>query len=140
MNSRVIEVLLMRRLSVLSVTRNRKRRSMPMGWSAIDPHTPVFTFEIGHNSSGMRRSRTNSVSRPRTSWPGSPVRSSTKSRSRLDTFARECDGRKRYRSTRLSILCRSARLWCGNLSTRTHDEVVADCPDRNSTNRRASSP
>ena len=28
-----------------------------MGCSAIEPHTPVLTFDVGHSSSGMRVSR-----------------------------------------------------------------------------------
>ena len=54
-----IDVSLISRLSVLTVTRNRSRRSIPIGCSAIDAHTPVLTFDVGHSSSGMRRSRTN---------------------------------------------------------------------------------
>ena len=56
--SLVIDVSLISRLSVFSVTRNRSRRSMPIGCSAIVGTTPVLTFDVGHSSSGMRRSRT----------------------------------------------------------------------------------
>ena len=73
----VIDVSLMSRLSVLTVTRKRSRRSMPMGCSAIEPTTPVFMFDVGHSSSGMRRSRTYAARRPSFSSPGGPVMSST---------------------------------------------------------------
>ena len=49
---------LMRRLSVLTVTRKRRRRRSPIGCSAREATAPVCTFEVGHISSGMRRSRT----------------------------------------------------------------------------------
>src|SRR5438874_496318 len=52
----------MRRLSVLTVTRNRSRRSSSMGCSAMDAAAPVWTFEVGHISSGTRRSRTKPAS------------------------------------------------------------------------------
>ena len=54
------------RLSVFTVTRNRSRVSRPMGCSAIDGAAPVCTLDVGHISSGTRRSRTNAASRP--SW------------------------------------------------------------------------
>ena len=56
--SLVIEVSLISRLSVLSVTRKRNRLSTSIGCSAIEPHTPVLTFDVGHSSSGMRVSLT----------------------------------------------------------------------------------
>ena len=56
--SLVIDVSLISRLSVFSVTRKRSRRSISIGCSAIDPTTPVLTFDVGHSSSGMRVSRT----------------------------------------------------------------------------------
>ena len=49
---------LMRRLSVFTVTRKLRRRSSPIGCSASDGAAPVCTFEVGHISSGTRRSRT----------------------------------------------------------------------------------
>ena len=49
---------LISRLSVLTVTRNSSSRSSPIGWSLIDVAAPVCTFEVGHISSGIRRSRT----------------------------------------------------------------------------------
>ena len=50
----VIDVSLISRLSVFRVTRKRSRRSKSIGCSAIDPTTPVLTFDVGHSSSGMR--------------------------------------------------------------------------------------
>ena len=49
---------LMRRLSVLTVTRNRSWRSSPIGCSAREGTAPVCTLEVGHISRGTRRSRT----------------------------------------------------------------------------------
>src|SRR3954468_4621932 len=46
----VIDVLLIRRLSVLTVTRKRSRRSIPIGWSATESQTPVLTLDVGHSS------------------------------------------------------------------------------------------
>ena len=54
----------MSRLSVLTVTRNRMSRSTPIGCSAIEAAAPVWTFDDGHSSSGMRLSRTYAASRP----------------------------------------------------------------------------
>jgi len=48
----------MRRLSVLTVTRKRRRRRRSIGCSSIDGAAPVCTFEVGHISSGPRVSRT----------------------------------------------------------------------------------
>ena len=76
-NSLVMEVSLISRLSVFTVTRKRSRRRSPMGCSAMEAHTPVFTLLVGHNSSGIRRSRTNAASRPKTSAPSDPEMSST---------------------------------------------------------------
>ena len=56
--SRVIDVPLIRRLSVLTVTRKRSFFSMVIGCAAIDSAAPVCRFELGHISSGMRMSRT----------------------------------------------------------------------------------
>ena len=48
-----------------------------MGCSAMVSHTPVFTLDVGHISSGTRRSRTNEANRPSwTSPSGSTVMSS----------------------------------------------------------------
>ena len=49
---------LISRLSVLTVTRNSSSRSSPIGCSLIEETAPVCTFEVGHISSGIRRSRT----------------------------------------------------------------------------------
>ena len=49
---------LIRRLSVFTVTLNLRRRSSPIGCSASEGTAPVCTFEVGHISSGMRRSLT----------------------------------------------------------------------------------
>ena len=49
---------LISRLSVFTVTRNRSPASRPIGCSAIDLAAPVCRFEVGHLSSGIRRSRT----------------------------------------------------------------------------------
>ncbi len=76
-NSFDIDVSLISRLSVFTVTRKRSRRSIPIGCSAIDAHTPVLTFDVGHSSSGMRVSRTYAARRPSCSLPGSPLMSST---------------------------------------------------------------
>ena len=46
------------RLSVFTVTRKRSRASRPIGWSASEDAAPVWTFDVGHISSGMRLSRT----------------------------------------------------------------------------------
>ena len=54
----VIEVSLISRLSVLTVTRKRSFFSMVIGCAAIDSAAPVCRFELGHISSGMRMSRT----------------------------------------------------------------------------------
>ena len=48
---------LISRLSVFTVTRNDSWRSSRIGCSAIDGAAPVWTFEVGHISSGIRRSR-----------------------------------------------------------------------------------
>ena len=76
-SSLVIDVSLISRLSVFTVTRNRSRRSISIGCSAIDGTTPVLTFDVGHSSSGMRVSRTYAASRPSCSLPTGPVMSST---------------------------------------------------------------
>src|SRR5579859_5167392 len=47
---------LISRLSVLTVTRNDSARSSPIGCSLIDRAAPVCTLEVGHISSGIRRS------------------------------------------------------------------------------------
>ena len=49
---------LISRLSVLTVTRKSSSRSSPIGWSLIDATAPVCTFDVGHISSGILRSRT----------------------------------------------------------------------------------
>src|SRR6266508_2335004 len=72
-SSRDIEVPLISRLSVLTVTRNRRSRRSPMGCSAIEGAAPVCTLDDGHSSSGIRLSRTYAASRPSTL----PVMSST---------------------------------------------------------------
>ena len=56
--SLVMDVPDIKRLSVLMVTRNPSERSMPIGCASIDGATPVWMFEVGHSSRGMRRSRT----------------------------------------------------------------------------------
>ena len=56
----------MRRLSVLTVTRNRSRRSSSTGCSATEAAIPVWTLLVGHSSSGTRRSRTSWASGPST--------------------------------------------------------------------------
>src|SRR6266511_696066 len=69
---------LISRLSVLTVTRKRNRRSRSMGWSAMLAVAPVCTLEVGHISSGTRRSRTKAASRPSATRPsGRSVMSST---------------------------------------------------------------
>ena len=56
--SRDMDVPDIKRLSVFRVTRKLSRRSNPIGWSAMDAAAPVCTLLDGHNSSGIRRSRT----------------------------------------------------------------------------------
>ena len=63
-NSLERDTPLISRLSVLSVTRKRRRRSRSIGWSSMDAAAPLWTFDDGHISSGTRRSRTNAASRP----------------------------------------------------------------------------
>ena len=46
------------RLSVLTVTRNFRSVSSPIGCSAIDVAAPVYTLDVGAISSGIRLSRT----------------------------------------------------------------------------------
>ena len=48
----------MSRLSVFTVTRNRSVLSSVMGCAAMESAAPVWTLELEHISSGMRRSRT----------------------------------------------------------------------------------
>src|ERR1035441_4520280 len=48
---------LISRLSVFTVTRNDSCLSTRSGCRAIDGAAPVCTFEVGHISSGIRRSR-----------------------------------------------------------------------------------
>ena len=77
-NSLDIDTPLMSRLSVLTVTRKRSRRRRSIGWSATDAAAPVWTFDVGHISSGTRRSRTNAASRPSSTEPSArTVMSST---------------------------------------------------------------
>ena len=59
----------MSRLSVFTVTRKRRRRSRSIGCSSIEATAPVCTFEVGHISSGTRRSRTKAASRPERDAP-----------------------------------------------------------------------
>ncbi len=47
---------LISRLSVLTVTLNDSARSNPIGCSLIERAAPVCTFDVGHISSGIRRS------------------------------------------------------------------------------------
>ena len=49
---------LISRLSVFTVTRNESWRSSRIGCSSMDGAAPVWTLEVGHISSGIRRSRT----------------------------------------------------------------------------------
>ena len=78
-NSDESETPLISRSSVFTVTRKRRRRNRSMGWSARLATAPVWTFEVGHISSGTRRSRTKAASRPsRTDPSGSCVMSSTR--------------------------------------------------------------
>ncbi len=77
-NSLDSDTPLISRLSVLTVTRKRSRRSRSIGCSRTDGAAPVWTFEVGHISSGMRRSRTKAASRPSSIEPSSrTVMSST---------------------------------------------------------------
>ena len=71
--SRVMDVPLIRRLSVLTVTRNLSRFNSEMGCSATDSAAPVCTLLLGHISSGIRRSRTYDARPPRTTSDGSAV-------------------------------------------------------------------
>ena len=68
----VIEVALIRRLSVLTVTRKRRSLNTLMGCSAMDAAAPVWTLDVGHSSRGMRRSRTKAASRPSLGVPSGP--------------------------------------------------------------------
>ena len=65
---------LISRLSVLTVTRKRSRRSRSIGCSSIDATAPVWTFDVGHISSGTRWSRTYVARRPSVTCPSSPMR------------------------------------------------------------------
>ena len=76
--SSVIEVPLISRLSVLTVTRKRRSVSNPIGCSATEDAAPVWTLLAGQSSSGMRLSRTYAASRPSSTEPSSAtVMSST---------------------------------------------------------------
>ncbi len=76
-NSSVGVIPLIRRLSVFTVTRNLSRRRRSMGCSAMDGATPVWTLEVGHISSGIRRSRTYAASRPSAGRPSGRIRMSS---------------------------------------------------------------
>ncbi len=49
---------LISRLSVFTVTRKDSWRNSPIGCASMDGAAPVCTFDEGHISSGVRRSRT----------------------------------------------------------------------------------
>ena len=53
-----MEVSLINRLSVFTVTRKRNLANAPIGCSLIEAAAPVCKLEVGHISSGTRRSRT----------------------------------------------------------------------------------
>ena len=63
-NSLDSETPLMSRLSVLTVTRKRSRRSRSIGCSSMDGAAPVCTLDVGHISRGTRRSLTYEARRP----------------------------------------------------------------------------
>ena len=63
---------------MLTVTRNRRSVSSPIGCAAIEGAAPVWMFDVGAISNGMRRSRTYPASRPSVAFPlSSTVMSST---------------------------------------------------------------
>ena len=62
--SRDIEVPLINRLSVLSVTRNRKRNNREIGCRPMLRAAPVCRLLLGHISRGIRESRMYAASLP----------------------------------------------------------------------------
>ncbi len=77
-NSLVIEVSLIRRLSVLRVTANPARCSSPRGCSSMVGKARVCTLDEGHTSRAMPAERTRSATAPTpTTRPSRTVMSST---------------------------------------------------------------
>ncbi len=73
-------VSLINRLSVLTVTRKRKRANRSKGCLSMLGTAPVWTLLLGHSSNGMRLSRTSAANRPRLAVPSANTSMSSTSR------------------------------------------------------------